>query len=51
MLCLGEATEGQNIPNIIIEVAISPEKLFYGEKKSIALYYYSSAHTLYGVYG
>jgi len=31
------------------EVTISPEKIFYREKKSIALY--SSAHTLCWVYG
>jgi len=33
----------------VYEVTISQEKLFYREKKSIALY--SSMHTLCGVYG
>jgi len=34
--------------HLLHEVTISPGKIYYGEKKRIALY--SSAHTLCGVY-
>jgi len=37
------------IANNLFGVTISPEKLFYRERKSIALY--SSANTLCGIYG
>jgi len=36
------------IAQIIFKVTISPEKLFYGEKKSIALYL--SVHTLWSLW-